>query len=87
MDWTRREFMTTVAAGLAVTRSEGLGAAQAQRPSPLFKISLAQWSLHRELGAKKLDHLDFAKTARRDFGIEGIEYVTRFFKDKARDAA
>lgn len=57
-----------------------------QRP-PLFRISLAQWSLHRELGAKTLDHLDFAKTAKRDFGIEAIEYVNQFFKDKARDAA
>jgi L-ribulose-5-phosphate 3-epimerase len=88
VDWTRREFLATMAAGIAASQSEGLGAAaQGQRPSPLFKISLAQWSLHRELGSKKLDHLDFAKTAKRDFGIEAIEYVNSFFKDKAQDAA
>ena len=52
---------------------------------PLFRISLAEWSFHRTLFAGKLDHLDFARTARNDFGIEGVEYVNQFFKDKARD--
>ena len=52
-----------------------------------FKISLAQWSFHRALFAKELDHLDFARTARGDFGIEAIEYVNVFFKDKAGDAS
>ncbi len=52
---------------------------------PLFRISLAQWSLHRTLFDKKLDNLDFAKTARNDFGIEAVEYVNQFFKDKAQD--
>lgn len=50
-----------------------------------FKISLAQWSLHKTLFAGKLDHLDFAKTAKEEFGIEGVEYVNQFFKDKAKD--
>lgn len=52
---------------------------------PLFRISLAQWSLHRTLFDKKLDNLDFAKTAKNDFGIEAVEYVNQFFKDKAQD--
>jgi sugar phosphate isomerase/epimerase len=52
---------------------------------PLFRISLAEWSFHRTLFAGKLDHLDFARTAKNDFGIEGVEYVNQFFKDKARD--
>lgn len=87
-DWTRRRFLSTAAAGLAAVPGARVSTwlPVAQRP-PLFKISLAQWSLHRELGAKTLDHLDFAKTAKRDFGIEGVEYVNSFFKDKARDAA
>jgi sugar phosphate isomerase/epimerase len=34
-----------------------------------------------------LDHLDFAPVARKDFGIEAIEYVNSFFKDQAKDAA
>lgn len=52
---------------------------------PLFRISLAEWSLHRTLFDKKLDNLDFAKTAKNDFGIEAVEYVNQFFKDKATD--
>jgi L-ribulose-5-phosphate 3-epimerase len=52
---------------------------------PLFRISLAQWSLHRTLFDKKLDNLDFAKTTKQDFGIEAVEYVNQFFKDKAQD--
>jgi L-ribulose-5-phosphate 3-epimerase len=52
---------------------------------PLFKISLAEWSLHRTLFDGKLDHLDFVKAAKNDYGIEAIEYVNQFFKDKAKD--
>lgn len=50
-----------------------------------FKISLAQWSLHKTFFAKELDNLDFAAKARKDFGIGGIEYVNQFFKDYAQD--
>lgn len=53
---------------------------------PLYEISLAGWSLHREIFAKKLDHLDFAKTAKEAFGIHAVEYVNQFWKDKAKDA-
>lgn len=53
--------------------------------APLFKISLAQWSLHKALFEKKIDNLDFAKIAKTEFGIEAIEYVNQFFKDKAKD--
>ena len=52
---------------------------------PLFKISLAEWSLHRTLFGGKLNHLDFAKTAKNDYGIMAVEYVNQFFKDKAKD--
>ncbi len=54
---------------------------------PLFRISLAQWSLHRTLRAGELDNLDFARTAREVYGIEAVEYVNAFFKDKADDRA
>lgn len=84
-EWTRRTFLQTTVGAVALTPlSRALAAAQ---PAPLFKISLAQWSLHRTLRAKEIDHLDFARVAKRDFGIEAIEYVNSFFKDKARDAA
>jgi sugar phosphate isomerase/epimerase len=60
--------------------------ATGSRPTP-FRISLAQWSLHRTIRAGQLDHLDFAAAARQDYGIEAVEYVNTFFKDRAQDAA
>jgi L-ribulose-5-phosphate 3-epimerase len=56
-------------------------------PSPLFQISLAQWSLHRELYAAKLTNMDFPAAATDRFGINAVEYVNSFWKDKARNAA
>jgi len=89
MSMTRRRFIAsagaaTAAAALAETALHPLTARAASDPP--FKISLAQWSFHRALQAKQLDHLDFAKTA-REFDISAIEYVNTFFKDKATDAA
>ena len=56
------------------------------KPKPMdFEISLAQWSLHRSLYAGELDHLDFAKISKENFGIDAIEYVNSFFFEKAED--
>ncbi|NJC27233.1 sugar phosphate isomerase/epimerase family protein [Neolewinella antarctica] len=52
-----------------------------------FDISLAQWSLNEALFAKQLDNLDFARTARETYGLGGVEYVSQFFKDRAKDTA
>jgi sugar phosphate isomerase/epimerase len=53
---------------------------------PLFKISLAQWSLHRHFYNKKIEStLDFPLVARRQFKIEAVEYVNQFFPDKAEN--
>jgi L-ribulose-5-phosphate 3-epimerase len=50
-----------------------------------FKISLAEWSLHRALGGKMLDNLEFPVKAKRDFGITAVEYVSSFFKNFVED--
>ncbi len=56
------------------------------KPKPMdFEISLAQWSLHRSLYSGELDHLDFAKISKENFGIDAIEYVNSFFFEKAED--
>lgn len=52
-----------------------------------FKISLAEWSLHRALFDDKISNLDFPKIAREQYGIEGVEFVNQFFKEKAHDSA
>ena len=59
---------------------------QPTEPTELFfKISLAQWSLHKTLFDGKLKNLDFPATAKNEFGIDAVEYVNQFFKDKAND--
>ena len=84
--WTRRGFLQTTAAALGAAPFAA-GTFQQKPSAPAFRISLAEWSFHRALGKKEIDHLDFARVAKRDFGIEAIEYVNSFFKDKALDAA
>jgi L-ribulose-5-phosphate 3-epimerase len=67
--------------------SPGVMSSCSKVKAPIFKISLAEWSLHNTLFDGKLDNLDFPKTAKRDFAIDGIEFVNQFFKDKAKDQA
>ncbi len=82
----RREFIKRSAQTTAAVALAGCSGFQTARREPLYKISLAQWSLHKTIFGKKLDHLDFpAKTA--ELGINGVEYVNQFFKDKAEDEA
>ena len=90
----RRQFLAaSTAASLAVATHAMTGRALAKpapinqeaEKSPLFDISLAQWSLHRRLYAKEMDNLDFAKVAKEEFNISALEYVNQFFKDKATD--
>jgi len=82
----RREFikqsaLAAAAVGVAAVAGDTPLAAARQ----VFKISLAQWSLHRALFKKDLDNLDFAKVAKLQYGISAVEYVNQFFKDKAKD--
>ena len=51
-----------------------------------IKISLAQWSFHNALDSGKMDNLQFAEKAGA-LGFDGIEYVNKFFKDKAADTS
>ena len=89
--FNRRRFLATSGAALAASaiyRGNAVAAPVQPKPdaaAPLFDISLAQWSLHRKLKSGKMDNLDFAKAAKEEFGISGIEYVNQFFKDKAGD--
>lgn len=52
---------------------------------PFFKISLAQWSLHKQLFSGELDPMDFARKA-SEMGFEGIEYVSAFYAEKINNA-
>lgn len=97
--YTRRQILRT---GLAGSAALGLGLRAgwsaedlSGKPKPGkigdFKISLAEWSLHKRLFADRDKttqmNLDFPKMAREEFGIAAVEYVNQFFKDKAHDTA
>jgi len=78
---------TVLAGALAGTALAGCQFILPMSKPPRFFISLAQWSYHRALYAKEMDHLDFPRIAAERHGIHAVEYVNTFFKDKATDAA
>jgi len=80
----RRNFLkTTLAATAGTILVLPALAGVAAKKSP-YKISLAEWSLHKTLFAKEMTNLEFPVFARQ-MGIMGVEYVNQFFKDKAKD--
>ena len=86
MSMNRRQFVqrsATVAAGMAVLPRSF----STDFKKDFFEISLAEWSLHKALFAKKIDNLDFPAIAKKQFDISVVEYVNQFFKDKANDTA
>lgn len=86
---TRRDFLkqsAAVAGGLAIAPSL-LADSTLETP---FKISLAQWSLHRAFGRSgkaTLDPLKFAEISKKDYDIHAIEYVNQFYQSKKKDDA
>ena len=79
----RREFLIGAFALVPAAKVLALNANHVARP--WFEISLAEWSLHRTIFSGKMTNLDFPRVAKQDFGIDAIEYVNQFFKDKAND--
>lgn len=85
MTLNRRQFIAGAAlAGAAITSPVLTRAAHAGN-KPLFKISLAQWSLNKAFFSGEIDTLDFARVARERFGINAIEYVNQFYFDTLND--
>jgi len=63
-------------------KSEEIEADTTEEKAPFFKLSLAQWSLHKAINDEKtLDPIDFAKEA-SSLGFEGIEYVSQLYKNQ-----
>lgn len=88
MKTNRRDFLKTVGigtVGLTALSAMPAFASLMDDKKLFFKISLAEWSLHKTLFAKQLTNLDFPETAAKKYGIHAVEYVNQFFKDKAND--
>jgi sugar phosphate isomerase/epimerase len=90
--FSRRQFLAaTGTAAAAIGTSSVFGShpfpanSLARDNSEKFKISLAEWSLHRTLRKGEMKNIDFPVVAKEKYGITGVEYVNVFFKDKAKD--
>ena len=81
---SRRDFLKTSAGISTMAGVSSPGMAYPAAADPLYKISLAEWSINKPLFGGQMQHLDFAKIA-KSVGIDAIEYVNQFFKDKAKD--
>lgn len=76
---TRRTFLAQSSGILAGLALPSALPAAARQPAPAFRISLAEWSLHKALFRGELHPLDFPVVARRTYGIDAVEYVNAFF--------
>lgn len=86
MKQSRRSFLQTAAlaaAGIPLLTNETFR--KEFMAKERFKISLAEWSLHKALWAKQFTNLDFPVKAKKEFGINGVEYVSTFFKDTSKE--
>jgi sugar phosphate isomerase/epimerase len=84
MNTNRRNFLKktmAVTAGTVLISPAFAGFSPKKSP---FKISLAEWSFHKALFANEMTNLQFPVLT-RELGMEGVEYVNQFFKDKAKD--
>ena len=87
---SRRTFVKqlslgSVGAGLLTTLPESLYA-NTSIAAP-YPISLAQFSLASEFFTGRHDTLEFPARAKKEFGVNIVEYVSMFFADKANDTS
>jgi len=90
----RRRFLkgavagaSALSLGLRPTLADEVSGKPAAGKIGEFKISLAEWSLHNALRKGEMTNLDFPVVAREKYGIDAVEFVNQFFKDKAHDSS
>ena len=86
----RRDFLATLGAtgagiSLGSFPSTLLGAEE-DSPMP-FKISVAEYSLHRMIARGELDPRDFGPFCKKNFDVDAVEYWMGPYADKAEDRA
>lgn len=76
----RRSFLA--ATGLAPFASSQTGT----QPAPKkFRVSLAEWSVHKAIQSRLVANLEFPRIAREHFGIEGLEFVNTLWGSPTSD--
>jgi L-ribulose-5-phosphate 3-epimerase len=80
----RRSFLKSALApaGLA---GLSVGIASPQQNGRKFRISLAEWSLHKAIQSRMITNLEFPRIAREHFGIEGLEFVNALWEAPTSD--
>ncbi len=84
----RRDFLAALAAtgaGLYLGTLPMSQAAARRTKCPLYKISVAEYSLHRLIASGGLDPRDFGPFCQKHFDVDAIEYWMGPFNDKAQD--
>jgi len=84
----RRDFMKSSALGAAGMSLFPMACAESAvmpPPPPIYRISLAQWSLHKAHFADEMTNLEFPVISREAFGIDAVEYVNSFMREESRD--
>ncbi len=74
----RRRFFQSAAA--PVVALPALGQTATAAAPAKFRISLAEWSLHRAIQAHLVRNLEFPRIAREQFGIQGLEFVNALWE-------
>jgi len=86
----RREFLAATAAataGFSLGTKQMPSAHAAECKDSPFKISVAEYSLHRMIRDGGLDPLDFGPFCKEKFDVDAVEYWMGPFNDKAKDHA
>lgn len=86
----RRKFISNASLAGAALSSLGMGVIPGndfffQEKSLFFKLSLAQWSLHKAIFSNKMSPMDFAQKA-KELGFEGLEYVSQLYKKDIKNS-
>lgn len=77
----RRTFIKhSLAAGAALSLPQ-LARADHHGGKAPFKISLAEWSLHKMIWKGELKNMDFPQYTKEKCGIDAVEYVNTLFTD------
>lgn len=81
MNTTRRQFIkkSLAASAGAALLSNNASLFASIHKGKRFKISLAEWSLHKALFNNEISNLDFPVYTKKEFGINAVEYVSTFF--------
>jgi len=86
----RRDFLAAVAASgagasLGIMPMSELPASEEK--APLYKISVAEYSLHRMIAQGELDPRDYGPFCREKFDVDAVEYWMGPYEDKVNDRA